>query len=458
MPSTTTGLLVLRFAPFLLILAAVGCGPVRTAAEDAAAPAATAAPSVAASRALDVFVEREDPAFAWELINEIDTAAAKAFQLELTSQRWNDEPWQHVLMVYEPAEVVHEQQMLLFVTGGVTGRLPGPGDFALGLKLAELCGGRVAVLHQVPNQPLLGGRYEDDLITETWLKYLKDGDADWPLLFPMVKSAVKAMDALEQFAESRAWPALDGFVVSGASKRGWTSWLTAAADPRILATAPMVIDMLNFPEQIRHQYKLWGKPSEQVRDYTGKGLIPRDGIPRPGLEANLWKMMDPYSYRDRVEMPKLLVVGANDRYWATDAMNLYWDQLEGDKYIFRGANAGHSLDGRRDEAMTTLGVFFRHVAAGKPLPQLTWDVQQKPDGLGLEIRSDTEPAESRFWVARSASLDFRDTQWQPKPLQNGEDSLIGRAESDGRHLAVFGELLFEYEGLTYSLATLAYCL
>lgn len=440
----------LRFVAVMSVLSALATSP-------ATADEAAAIPQLASDRAIDAYLARPQPEFAWRLAEERKLGQDTIYRLHLTSQRWQDILWEHALVVYEPAEVVIDDHMLLFVSGGSTGRTPSDSEMAIGLAMARLCRGRVAVLHQVPNQPLMGGRKEDDLITETWLQYLQTGDESWPLLFPMVNSAVKAMDALQEFSAAQKWPKVAGFVVSGASKRGWTSWLTAAADPRIKAAAPMVIDMLNFPAQIKHQYELWGKPSEQIIDYTSKGLIREDGIPRPGLETRLWEMMDPYSYRQRVGMPKLLLVGANDRYWSTDAMNLYWDDLIGEKYIFRGANAGHGLEGRQSDALSTLGVFFQHTVAGHSLPQIQWSEKADDQTLGLMVSCDRTPAATRFWVAHSETRDFRDSRWTSRPLQKVDNHWVGEEPIPaGRHVAVFAELVYEYEGTTYSLATLAY--
>ncbi len=410
-----------------------------------------------ATAELATFLAKPEPAFAWQQVDQRTVRGTTIRHLKLTSQTWHDITWQHDLVIYEPAEVVHSEHQLLYISGGANGKQP-PFEIDTGIALANACRARVAMLHQVPNQPLLDGRFEDDLITETWLRYLDTGDTSWPLLFPMTKSAVKAMDALEQLATKEGWKPIQGFVVTGASKRGWTTWLTAANDKRVVAFAPMVIDMLNFSKQIKHQYALWGKPSDQVHDYTSKKLIRPDGVPRNEREAKLWSMMDPYHYRQQCPQPKLLIVGANDPYWATDAMTLYWDDLPGPKFIYRGANAGHGLEGSRDKALQSLEAFFHHSVLKTPLPQLTWTEQSTAEALQLSVTSDQPPVKATLWVAKSATMDFRKSLWTPSTIEPQDGQW--RAEvpvSSTEHAAAYIELTFDRNGNPYNLSTLAYC-
>lgn len=415
------------------------------------------AESESVPEALTRYVNRPESAYAWKRVHSAETPAGAVHRLELTSQTWHGIVWKHALQIHEPREIRHPRHMLLFVTGGRIGGLPKPGETEMGLKLAQLCGARVATLHQVPNQPLLPDRVEDDLITETWLRYLDTGDESWPLLFAMVKSAVKAMDALEEFAQEEWQQDLDGFVITGASKRGWTSWLTPVADARIKGTAPIVIDVLNFRAQMRHQLETWGEYSEQIIDYTSKGLVRRPDEAESEREIQLRKMMDPYTYREKVQIPKLLIVGTNDRYWVVDAMNIYWDDLPGPKYIRQVPNAGHSLKGGRDGALTTLGMFFRHVAADRPFPKIDWSYAESPGELALRIKADQKPREVRLWTARSSTKDFREATWTSESVtgSNGDHSATVAPPNSG-HVAMFGEVEFELDGIPFSLTTLVY--
>jgi PhoPQ-activated pathogenicity-related protein len=399
---------------------------------------------------LDEYVKKPDPAFAWSEAGSGSTPAGTYTELKLTSQVWKGITWNHALYVYQPSPLAHADAVLLFITGHDNGFKPGLDDHKSAFTLARACGARVAVLHQVPNQPLLEGKEEDELISETFVRYLQTGDEEWPLLFPMVKSAVRAMDAVQAWAEKHGQPATR-FVVSGGSKRGWTTWLTGAVDDGVIAIAPMVIVMLNLGPQGPNQLKVWGQYSEQIHDYVERGLMERVQTPSG---TRLWRMVDPYTYRERLTKPKLLINGTNDRYWTLDALDLYWGGLKGPKYLVELPNAGHGLDQNRDWAINGLGAFFRQVVTGRPLPKLSWQFDAGDRGEAtLTIRADPAPRAARLWTAQSASRDFRESRWQSRPLRPGptiDDRIPPPA--DGR-MVLFGELEYEADGIPYHLTT-----
>ena len=399
------------------------------------------------------YVNRPESVYGWELRGKIPTKHGTVYDIDLTSQQWQGIVWKHVLQVFEPVNVQYPNHVLLLVGGGSNGKRPGNGDMERGLTLAKMTGGRVAILSQVPNQPLFGGRVEDDLITETWLRYLETGDATWPLLFPMVKSAVKAMDAVQSLAADQWKGSVDGFVITGGSKRGWTSWLTPVADKRVVATAPIVIDVLNFQPQMRHQLATWGEFSEQIYDYSSKGLIKLEN--ESEREIKLREMVDPYTYRSRLALPKMIVNGTNDPYWVVDAMRFYWFDLIGPRYILQVPNAGHGLEGGRDLAYSTISAYFRHIASATPLPEIEWKHDSTNNELQVRVESSTPPKAARVWSARSSIKDFREAKWTAQPMIEKDGSWIGTVPKPTQgYVALYGELQFEFQELTYSLCTL----
>ncbi len=404
--------------------------------------------------ALQNYVKRPEPDFAWQVTNRTQTDDGRLIELRLTSQKWHDIVWQHAVEIFEPAKVEYPQHALLFVTGGSQPpRRPSNSTLQMGSLLAKQSGARVVVLHQVPNQPLFDDRVEDDLITETWLKYLQTGDETWPLLFPMVKSAIKTMDAVQQLSVDEFEQKIEKFVITGASKRGWTSWLTPVADSRVAGTAPLVIDTLNFRAQMNHQLKTWGKFSEQIKDYSSKGLIVTgEESPR---EKQLRLMMDPFSYRQQLALPKLLVNGTNDPYWVCDAMKWYWPDLTGPKYALQVPNAGHGLTGGRELALSTVAAFTRCIASGRPLPSLNWDIAESGPRIGLNLTSNVAPVAARLWSAHSDDLDFRDERWSADTMSRQKDRFTGSVVKNGKpHVALYGELQFTVDDVPYSLCTI----
>jgi PhoPQ-activated pathogenicity-related protein len=318
-----------------------------------------------------------------------------SFELRLRSQIWRGIPWEHKLTLIEPNNLAVDDAVLLYITGD-----PNPSDALLGLSVANASGLRVAILNSVPNQPLFGLR-EDALIAYTFEQYLKTGEPDWPLLFPMVRSALSAMEAVSAFLGERGVK-VRGFVVAGASKRGWTTYLTAVAAPsRVLGIIPIVFDFLNFPVQLSRQRELFGEPSAMLRDYTARGLTELFGA--GAKEARLAWLVDPYSYRYAYTMPKLIVVGSNDPYWASDATGLYWPGLPDPKLLLVVPNAGHNvLDFTR--VLTSVATFARAVAEGIELPKLEWNWHWEGEAAPFAFGRTKKPLERGFGRPPTLSL------------------------------------------------------
>jgi PhoPQ-activated pathogenicity-related protein len=408
-------------------------------------------PAAAARADLASYLARPEPKFAWKLEKKNEEATGTIYDLRLTSQTWEGITWEHRLQVYQPKSVKPSATMLLWNTGGS----PSLPNTLFALSVANKIQAPVAILFDIPNQPLFDKK-EDALIAETLVRALETKDFDWPLLFPMVKSVLKAMDALQAFAKQEWQTEVKEFIVGGASKRGWTSWLTGASgDKRVRAIVPMVIDTLNMQEQMAHQMEAFGAYSAMIGDYTARKLVP---LP-PGEDARkLWKMIDPYSYRDQITMPKLLVFGNNDPYWTADALNLYWDGLKGDKWITYVPNAGHNLEqpgGDRTRALNALSAFVRAQSTGKELPKMRWMSDTTRQGrVEILLESTPAPLATRVWSAEAPTQDFRKAVWKESATSKTEQGVVGGVALPKEGWKVFYvEADYELDGIRYTLCT-----
>jgi PhoPQ-activated pathogenicity-related protein len=403
---------------------------------------------------LPEYVKRPESVYAWRLKEKISQPDGTIYDMELVSQVWQGITWKHQLQVYQPKDTAPQATMLLWNTGGTANKR----NMTLGMELAKRTQAPCAFLYGIPNQPLFGDKKEDALIALTFVKYLTTKDENWPLLFPMVKSVVKAMDALEEFS-GKEWKApVKQFIISGASKRGWTTWLTATVDKRVKAIAPLVIDTLNMKAQMPHQLEAFGTYSEEIGDYTQNGLT---ALPDTPAANRLLKMVDPYSYREKLKLPKMIINGNNDDYWTVDALNLYWDGLEGPKWLLYVANAGHNLQ-QKDEnskpdssrVLNGLSVFVRAQMTDQALPQLKWKHDDQNGRLRLTVDGSPAPSGARLWVARAPTQDFRKAQWTSQPATLDGSQVLGEVDRPAEgFVAFYAELDYQLEKLPYHLST-----
>jgi PhoPQ-activated pathogenicity-related protein len=422
-------------------------------------PASRLMAADAPSRPLLEYVNKPDASYHWTKLTEGTVGQAKYAELLLTSQTWKGIVWKHQLFVIRPNNVdPAAKQALLMITGSdwnpdveKAGQKPElPREAQVLALMASQLRTPAAVLRNVPFQPIFNGKTEDAIIAYTFDKFLETGVSDWPLLLPMVKSAVRAMDAVQAFSKQEWNLDIEKFTVAGASKRGWTTWLTGAVDKRAAAIVPMVIDTLNMKPQAQLQFLSFGEFSEQIKDYTDRKLQQRMNGP---AGQTLRDIVDPFAYRDMLKLPKLLMMGTNDRYWPLEAASLYWGDLLGEKYLLYIPNNGHDLQDLRRIVGSVLA-FEEHVAFGKPLPKLKWAFDRDPSSLHLIVESDLKPKSVVAWTATAKSRDFREAKWtsQPARLEDGKYRFDLPVPTAG-YAATFGEAVYANGAVPYFLST-----
>src|SRR4030095_12653090 len=103
----------------------------------------------------------------------------------------------------------------------------------------------------------------------------------------------------------------------------------------------------------------------------------------PGMEE-LNKVEDPYSYLDRLTLPKFIVNAAGDQYFTPDSSKFYFDDLKGPKYLRYVPNANHSLAG--SDAAESIQAFYHGVLKGSELPKFSWKVEKDNS---IRVRAET---------------------------------------------------------------------
>ena len=377
---------------------------------------------------LDTYVHKDDASFNYviEKVQEFDGYFVHSIRMNsqnfLQSKDVNKTSWSHWLTVIEPKEVKAETALLVISSGDTNDPLPKAQDALIEIALAS--NSLVAELKAIPNQPLKFSdesfdRWEDAIIAYTWNKFFLTGETRWPARMAMTKSAIAAMDTIQVVFKRNN---VDSFVVTGASKRGWTTWTAAATDNRVIAIIPLVIDMLNIKPSFEHHWQAYGFWAPAIQDYVDMNTM--DWWGSPEAEA-LFKLVDPYSYKDRYQFPKYIINAAGDEFFIPTSSQFYYDQLPGEKHIRYVPNVGHNLNG--SYILEAIASFYISILNSSPRPEYSWNFLKNGQ---IEFTSDNQPSEVKLWWADNpSSRDFRldviGKSWKSKSIKiNAEGKYI----------------------------------
>jgi PhoPQ-activated pathogenicity-related protein len=362
---------------------------------------------------LDRYVKAPDAAYKWTLVKTIPGDGVTAYVIDMTSQTWLttnevDRPeWKHWVVVYKP-DVVKHTSALLMIGGGSNDNAAPAKQEPFNAQIAKKTGSVTVELRMIPNQPLSffgesRKRTEDSIIAYTWVKHLETGDDKWPARMPMTKAAVRAMDTVTAFMKSEAGGGLtvDKYVVTGGSKRGWTTWTAGIVDKRVVAIMPAVIDLLNMVPSFIHHWRAYGFWAPAVGDYVEHGVMDKVNTPE---FARLMKLVEPYEYRGRLTMPKYIVNSTGDQFFLPDSWQFYWDGLKGEKYLRYVPNTDHGVT-RRSDAGDSLATYYASIINNWKRPEFDWSVAK--DGT-ITVKSKEKPSAVKLWQAHNPDArDFR---------------------------------------------------
>lgn len=377
---------------------------------------AAAEPLTDPATALDDYVNASDPAYGFQHFATLPGTGYTAHVFAMTSQTWRSEGevdrrlWSHWLAIIVPDTVATDTAMLM-VAGGRVRETPdlGAGELQLAAQIALASNSIVAVISQVPNQPLqfpdlAEPLQEDSLVAYSWDKAMDTGDFSWPVYLPMVKSVVRAMDTVQAVTPTVAQKLVNDFVVVGFSKRGAITWLTAVVDPRVRAISPGVIDFLNIAPHIEHHYRAYGFYAPAVRPYVDYDIVRRVRTPEG---QDLLRVIDPYSYLPRLDMPKFLLNSPGDQFFPPDSARFYFQRLLGENHIRYVPNTDHSLtspDGSYTDALASLLTWYGGVLYGLPRPSIEWQRTEQ----GVTVVAFPPPMLAKLWRATNPEArDFR---------------------------------------------------
>ena len=389
--------------------------------------------TAAVATPLDDYVNMPDPNF-----NYVDTGLRRGgngwtgYVYNMTSQAWltpedSSQPiWWHWLVIIIPHDVVvNRSSALLYITGGDnrdTTIHGAPSDHSEDLLIASNVAVNsrtaAAVLFQVPNEPIRFpvdpfhlDRTEDAAIALTWWYYLQNTDKPyWILELPMTKAGVRALDAMEKIIPKYTGGGnVSKFVVAGASKRGWTTWLVGAVDKRVLAIAPIVLDAVNVVAFAHRQWRMYGAWSFALQDYYKMNITAQWDNP---AMTKLMEIIDPWYYLDRLTMPKYALNAGGDEFQMPDDQRHWGHDTVGPMHYSLVKNAEHSMITGVFEVLQGLGAWVQALVNDYTPPTYTWS----HNATNGDIIVNTPVAPSKITVtwsdsAEGVSQGRRDFRW-----------------------------------------------
>lgn len=256
------------------------------------------------------------------------------------------------------------------------------------------------------------------MIAWAWHQFLETGDPEWLPRLPMVKAAMAAMRSVQEYTKQAGIADIDGWVVSGASKRGWTTWMVGAVNcptcPNIDAIAPIVPIVPNLQVGVHHMWRAFGGFTFAFNDYTDVNFTTRIDDP---ATAGLFKIVDPINYVDRLaRLPKTILVSSGDEFMMFEWTQNWKDTFKGETHVYIADNAEHSYATGIRGLLRTLTSFSNSVFLNGTRPKFDYQLDTENGTISVQVPQDQELVKVVLRHANTLSDERRDFRLAAKPL------------------------------------------
>jgi len=378
---------------------------------------------------------RSRDGFEWKLESKTAEDNVTVFKIKMTSQVWQGAPQTHGVNVFVPQKPAAPDAAFICVGG--YGQPP--------LKMAKESGMTFVAVFGIFQGCFGVGPYEA-IGAYASEQYLKTGDPIWIPHAAAVKSLVRAMDAVQAMSTKELGTPIKRFMLGGWSKMGMVSWFTAVADSRVIGIVPIGADMVNLSVQ----------PHSLIAAQKGLNTAGASTLDSKSEVGKRFLMLtDPYSYRNKLTAAKLIVSGTNDPLYELDTVNRYWDGIPGLKYHLYLDNANHQDEPVSPKTIRATEAFFKALATGKELPKIESKVVDANGKITLSITTSV-PARSARLCFAADSRNWAEAKWSNQPmtaLEGGKKFTGEISKPTTGQPAVYAELDFELDGLSYSLTS-----
>lgn len=360
----------------------------------------------------------------YSLLEEKQLSDIQLQRYTLNSQSWSPQGmvvpgnWLHEVDIYIPKATREKHALVVINNGsndGSAGKPVAPTNFDEE-KLARIARATQTIVISVSNIPNQRLNYqgnatplmEDGSMAYSWKLFMDDSQKykNLPLYIPMSAAVSQTFRlAKQQLAQ---WK-IDKFIVTGASKRGWATWLTALSDPDVDAIVPFAMDLLDVKESLKHMYRSYGMNwPVAFYSYYKQGI---DQKINTKAFVSLMRLQDPLSYLDtdlssRFGIEKYIINASGDDFYTPDSSRFYYDKLPGSKSLRVVPNSTHN--GILSVSEQSLISFVNRFQKQRKLPAITADLQDKGNKKTLLVSFSESPASVRQWTAQNpVARDFR---------------------------------------------------